>query len=111
MTDKQVPELLTTSTDVATKSASKYLQQMCKHFAHKAEVEFSSEAGHVDFPFGSCKLSADPDALSITCNTKSEPEMRKAQWVIASHLVRFGFREQLTIEWTEDDVPTEINVG
>ena len=29
----------------ATPNGSKYLQQLCKHFAHKAEVTFDSLSG------------------------------------------------------------------
>lgn len=33
-----------------TANASKYLQQLCKHFAHKVEVRFDETEGHCALP-------------------------------------------------------------
>lgn len=35
---------------VPTDSASKYLQQLCKHWQHNLQVEFTPENGTVVFP-------------------------------------------------------------
>ena len=42
---------MTSSTaQVPTASGSKYLQQLCKHWAHNLAVEFTPEKGTVTFP-------------------------------------------------------------
>lgn len=41
-----------------TASAAKYLQQLCKHFAHKVPAEWDTETGEVSFPFGHCRMEA-----------------------------------------------------
>ena len=35
---------------VPTANASRYLQQLCKHWTHNLEVEFTPEHGRVTFP-------------------------------------------------------------
>ncbi len=35
---------------VPTENASKYLQQLCKHWEHNLQVEFTPENGTVIFP-------------------------------------------------------------
>lgn len=46
------------TTTVSSDRASRYLQQLCKHFAHKVPVEFTTETGQITFPFGTCTLHA-----------------------------------------------------
>ena len=36
--------------EVATANASRYLQQLCKHFGHKVEASFDEKAGIVRLP-------------------------------------------------------------
>ena len=44
---------------VSTASASRYLQQVCKHWSHKFAVEFTPEKGHIPFSDGRiCNLEA-----------------------------------------------------
>src|SRR6185437_8958296 len=41
--------ILVSTVRVPTTHASRYLQQLCKHWAHKLDVSFTPEAGHVVF--------------------------------------------------------------
>ena len=91
----------TTSTAVlTTPNASRYLQQLCKHFAHKIPATFDAEQGRIEFPFGTCTLAAGPDTLTLTAQTAEPETLDRLEEVIASHLVRFAFREDLTVSWT-----------
>lgn len=83
---------------VSTKHASRYLQQLCKHFGHKVPVEFSPTQGHVALPFGECLMTADAESLTLTATSKITdlPQMER---FIGDHLARFAFRERPTIEW------------
>lgn len=90
----------TARSTLQTASASRYLQQLCKHFEHKLPVAFDPNAGTIEFPFGLCALTADEATLTMVV-TPSEPEMMdKLQDVVARHLVRFAFREELDVVWT-----------
>ena len=43
-------ELFATEASVPTKSGSRYLQQLCKHWAHNLTVEFTPVEGTIIFP-------------------------------------------------------------
>ena len=86
---------------VATAKASGYLQQLCKHFGHKTEVEFTPDAGRIAFDFGVAELAADPDGLSMTANATNAEDLARLCRVLASHLERFAFREDLDIHWED----------
>ena len=84
-----------------TTNSSRYLQQLCKHFAHKVPVEFTPSQGHVKLPFGDCVLSAGGSTLDITVDGKPEA-LGKLENFIGSHLERFAFREKPTLTWVKD---------
>ena len=50
-----------------TPNASRYLQQLCKHFAHKVPATFDAHHGEVELPPGRCVLDADETGLTIVC--------------------------------------------
>ena len=81
-----------------TENASRYLQQLCKHFAHKVEVQFTPESGTVSLPFGTCKLTADDKQLTLTGSAKPA-QLSKMERFLGDHLARFAFRENPTITW------------
>jgi hypothetical protein len=83
-----------TSASVATTSASRYLQQLCKHWAHKLVVEFDATAGNVRFPNGGVlQMLAATDALQVTITATDAETAVTLQGVVARHLDRFAFRE------------------
>ncbi|WP_343051871.1 DUF2218 domain-containing protein [Mycoplana rhizolycopersici] len=90
---------VSTVTDIATEHASRYLQQLCKHFAHKRPVEFDSRSGHISFGVGDCRLSADDTVLRISLASPDQEQMAQLQDVVVRHLVRFAFREELGVTW------------
>jgi hypothetical protein len=51
------------TTQVPTASASRYLQQLCKHWAHNLAVEFTAGHGTVVFPKDGRGASPPGDAL------------------------------------------------
>lgn len=91
---------LKTTTIVRTEMASRYLQQLCKHFGHKTEVKFSPEVGEIKFDFGRTELIAKQGALTMSASADSAENLSRLQRVLASHLERFAFRESLQINWT-----------
>ncbi len=84
---------------IETNRASSHLQRLCKHFGHKAEVEFTPDKGSIIFDFGRAELEAAPDALTISAHAESEENLKRLKCVMASHLERFAFREEPQIHW------------
>ena len=85
--------------EVATANASRYLQQLCKHFGHKVEASFDEKAGIVRFSIGDCRMQAEGEVLRLALDAPDAEALLQLQDVVASHLVRFAFREPLTVEW------------
>lgn len=85
--------------EVPTEHASRYLQQLCKHWAHKLTVTFDETSGHITFSIGSCTLAAEPGRLVLALEAPDEERLLQLQDVVERHLVRFAFRETLAIDW------------
>ncbi len=88
---------------ITTDHASKYLKQMCKHFAHKVDVDFDDFNAAVAFPPGPCQMTASETELVISCQSESEKGVAVIQSIIDQHIVKFAWREELELNWF--DVP------
>lgn len=95
---------------VPTASASKYLQQLCKHWRHNLAVEFTADRGTVVFPKdargadwpgdGLVTFDAKADALDLRIDASVEGQLDSLKGAVARHLDRFAFREApLTFDW------------
>ena len=88
---------------VPTHSASRYLQQLAKHWSHKMEVSFSEQEATIAFPNGATlDLRADSETLDVRLSVPEEGDVARMEEVVASHLDRFAFREApLTFDWRD----------
>ncbi len=85
-----------------TPNASKYLVQLCKHFAHKIEVDYTETEGTAEFPGGVARFHADETALTVDFDLKGPENVPNAKSVIDKHLERFAFRENFAqMTWVE----------
>ena len=79
---------------VPTAHASRYLQQLCKHWSHKLTVDFTPDAGTIGFPNGvHAVLSASATALQVRLEVPAGEDVERMQRVVAEHFDRFAFRE------------------
>ena len=87
--------------DVSTTSGSKYLQQLCKHLSHKMVTEFDARQGRVDFPSGA-QLFLEADDTVLRLNLEADDDnLGRMEGVVADHLKRFAFREELSFDWAK----------
>ncbi len=93
--------MVRSQTAIGTEQASRYLQQLCKHFAHKIPATFDEHAGHVSFKVGECRLKAEDATLHILLEAPNAEDMEQLKDVVIRHLVRFAFREELTANWQD----------
>jgi hypothetical protein len=86
---------------VPTASASRYLQQLCKHWSHKFAVEFTPEHGTIPFDATRrCTLDASPERLALRIEAADDAALERTQGVVIDHLKRFAFREELgEVRW------------
>ena len=86
---------------VPTHSASRYLQQLAKHWSHKMDVTMSEEEGRIAFPNGAVlEMRADSETLDVALTVPDGEDVERMRGVVSSHLDRFAFREApLTFDW------------
>jgi hypothetical protein len=98
------------ATFVPTANASRYLQQLCKHWAHNLQVEFSAEQGCVIFPRDArgsdypddavVTFGAQPAGLEVRIDASAAGQLEGLKGALERHLDRFAFREApLTFDW------------
>jgi hypothetical protein len=92
---------LTQSTAIVkTEHASRYLQQLCKHWSHKMVTEFDALQGRIDFASGAqVFMIAAPEELSVRIDTPDDEGLPRLQTVVEEHIKRFAFREELEFAW------------
>ena len=95
---------------VPTASASKYLQQTCKHWEHNLAVSFKPDHGTIVFPKdarganhpgdATVTFDAHPDVLEVRIDATSPEQLDGLKGAVARHVDRFAFREApLTYDW------------
>ncbi|MEQ5872694.1 DUF2218 domain-containing protein [Sagittula sp. NFXS13] len=77
----------------STTHASRYLQQLCKHFGHKTEVQYDETAGTISLLMGPAQLRATDVQLEAVISAADPEGLSKARHIIDKHLERFAFRE------------------
>lgn len=97
---------------VPTTNGSRYLQQLCKHWSHNLEVEFTPEKGRVVFPRNArgadwpgdatLLLEAHADGLECGLEASAAGQLEALKGAVARHIDRFAFREApLAFDWRD----------
>ena len=105
-------EVFSTEAVVPTASGSRYLQQLCKHWAHNLTVDFTPEHGTIVFPKDArgadhpgdalVTMDARGDALDVRIDATSPEQRDGLKGAVARHLDRFAFREApLSFDWRD----------
>jgi hypothetical protein len=95
---------------VPTAQASRYLQQLCKHWQHSFAVEFGPERGMIQFPRdargqdwpgdGLLFLVAKARALEVRIEASCADQLEALKGAVQRHIDRFAFREApLVFAW------------
>lgn len=95
---------------VPTSHGSRYLQQLCKHWAHNLTVEFTDTHGSVvfpkdargaDYPGDATVTFGDSEAgLAIRIDASAPDQLEALKGAVERHLDRFAFREApLSYDW------------
>lgn len=87
---------------VSTTNGARYLQQLCKHWSHKLDVQLSENEGIVRFPSAVATMVADAERLTVTVEAEDDETLQRMKGVVATHLDRFAFREApLPFDWSK----------
>jgi hypothetical protein len=101
---------LSATARVPTTQASKYLQQLCKHWQHNLAVDFTVDHGTVAFPKDArgadwpddalVTFDARAEALDVRIDASAAGQLDALKDAVARHLDRFAFREApLAFDW------------
>jgi len=91
---------LTSHGTSATERPERYGSQLVKHFTHKdLEGGWEDDRGFVAFSLGRAEFQAEPGVLKLSITAADEEGLAKLRDVVASHLVRFGQRDELVVNW------------
>jgi uncharacterized protein len=104
--------MFSSSVHVPTASASRYLQQLCKHWSHNLAVDFTEQTGAVTFPRDArgadwpgdarLMLEAHDDRLDCRLEASAVGQLEGLKGAVARHLDRFAFREApLPFDWQD----------
>jgi uncharacterized protein len=97
---------------ILTENASRYLQQLCKHWSHNLAVDFTAEQGIVTFPrdargatwptYATLKMQAGAKDLECRLTASAKEQLDALKGVVERHLDRFAFREgPLRFDWRD----------
>lgn len=103
---------VTSAARVPTEHGSRYLQQLCKHWSHNLQVEFTPESGSVVFPRdargaawesdGRLTMRANAGHLDCMLHASAPEHLAALKGVVERHLDRFAFREApLKFDWRD----------
>ncbi|WP_441246033.1 DUF2218 domain-containing protein [Kitasatospora sp. McL0602] len=89
---------------VSTDRPARYGKQLAAHMSRKVEGGWSEETGRGELAFraGTATLVAEPGALLLTVEGAAE-DLAGLEDVVGRHLVRFGARDELVVEWRRDN--------
>lgn len=104
--------MFTSTAVVPTERASRYLQQLCKHWAHNLKVELDANRGKVTFPKDArgadwpgdavFSMTATDSALTCRIDASAEGQLQGLKGAVERHLDRFAFREgELVYKWVD----------
>ena len=89
------------TSSVPTDVAARYAKQLASHLGHKATVEETPQGTVIHIGAGSCLLRPGPAALQLDAEAPDDEGRERVKDVIGRHLVKFGQRNELVVDWTE----------
>lgn len=89
---------------VATDRPGRYAKQLAAHLSRRLTTSWDEAAGRgwVELGDGRADLVATDGALELRIDCGSA-ELARFEDVLGRHLVRFGTKDELIVEWTRDD--------
>ncbi|MEU5891417.1 DUF2218 domain-containing protein [Streptomyces sp. NPDC047461] len=88
---------------VATDRPHRYAKQLASHLGRRSETSWDEESGEggIVFQNGTGTLTATEGALLLAVETDAE-HLAVLEDVVGRHLVRFGTKDELVVEWRRD---------
>lgn len=103
----------TSQANVKTARPERYGKQLASHFSRKVEASWDDTAreGAITFPAPegagegtTCSLAAGEEVLHMRIDGTADA-VERFERVVGTHLVRFGARDGLVVQWQRGDGP------
>lgn len=85
--------------EIVTPSGERLINRLCKHWAHKLEIEQNDQEAKITFANGTCLMHVEADRLIVSLETLEEEHLDQLEGVVESHLIRMAKDEPLEIVW------------
>jgi hypothetical protein len=87
---------------VATDRPGRYAKQLASHLSRRLTTAWDDGAGRgsIELGEGRAELTARDGALDLRIESN---DLARFEDVIGRHLVRFGKKDELVVQWTRDD--------
>lgn len=85
---------------VLTAVPDRYAQQLLAHLGRKPAIQLRAET--LIFGYGTATVRAKTDRLVLRVEAPDPESLARLEDVVARHLIRFGRRAELVVNWRPD---------
>jgi uncharacterized protein len=91
---------LTSRADVVTDAPGRYAKQLVSHLGRKIVFEVDGSTSIARFGDGTGTVLVGEGVLTLLADAPDTETLERVQWVLGSHLERFGQRNELVVTWS-----------
>jgi len=81
------------------------MKKLCRHWAHKVDVQLSENSAVVQLPFGPCRIDVDANTMKFDARVKFPWSANRAEKFLSSHLIRMANRDEPEVIWQRERSP------
>jgi hypothetical protein len=96
---------LTARADVPTATPARYAKQLLAHLGRRVSWTTDGDTSTAELAGGTGTVVVGDGVLTLMAEAPDVESLTQVQHVLGSHLERFGQRNELSVTWTNDDVP------
>lgn len=87
---------------VKTDTPSKYINRLCKHFAHKVVVNYNDDKGEITFDMGTGSIFKYNDGLLLVAEADQQENLETVIDIMDRHFVRVAWQEEVKLDWKQE---------
>jgi uncharacterized protein len=91
--------MLVSTAIVVTDAPARYAKQLLRHLSVKPTIELVAEKHRLVFEYGTATVRPDGEDLLLRAEAADAESLARLEDVLARQLVRFGRRNELTVQW------------
>jgi hypothetical protein len=94
-------QALASRADVRTATPERYARQLVSHLGHRVPVESTPDGELLRFDAGRGLVQVGEGVLVLRAEADDEQALAVVQDVLGRHLLRFGAKQELTVNWSD----------